>query len=350
MNKVGELLTQGATVLGPKSERLVSRVGGDAAQRKFHALAKRLWGEQPEETGLRQVGRGRLIWGHSAREFLQADGVAPDFEALNAERQADYEYIHYSLDGADFYFVCNQTEEIALRGSDLPCERPPARNFGIPPRVLSVRSVASPWSATRRRCPSLSSRTAACSSFSELRPMAVETRSRTSPAGRRCRLSPDRGRSRSIPNGVVRNNPSDSSTLTSWPDHSDPGIKYYSGKAVYGKTFDLEQVVAGGPLSLELGDVKDVGIARVILNDKDLGVVWLPPFRVDISHAVQDGENRLEVQVVNSWHNRVMGDDLLPADQRVTQTNIQVEKQGNFRWKLEDSGLLGPVRIVGPAD
>ena len=115
---------------------------------------------------------------------------------------------------------------------------------------------------------------------------------------------------------------------------------------MYRTTFNLEQLVAGEPLSLELGDVKDVGIARVTLNDEDLGVVWLPPFRVDISEAVQRGENKLEVLVVNSWHNRVMGDDSLAADQRVTQTNIEVEKQGKFKWNLEDSGLLGPVRIV----
>ena len=98
--------------------------------------------------------------------------------------------------------------------------------------------------------------------------------------------------------------------------------------------------------ALELGSVKDVGIARVALNGKDLGIVWLPPFRVDMSRAVQPGENQLEVMVVNSWHNRVMGDDALPGDQRVTRTNIRVKKEGRFKWTLEESGLLGPVRIV----
>jgi len=87
--------------------------------------------------------------------------------------------------------------------------------------------------------------------------------------------------------------------------------------------------------------VRDVGIARVRLNDADLGVVWRPPFRVDVSKAIRRGENELEVTVVNSWRNRLIGDQQLPPEQRRTRTNIRVRN-----WKLEPSGLLGPVRLV----
>ena len=54
--------------------------------------------------------------------------------------------------------------------------------------------------------------------------------------------------------------------LSSWTKHRDPGIKYYSGKAVYRTTFNLHKVTTGEPLALELGSVKDVGIARVTLD------------------------------------------------------------------------------------
>jgi hypothetical protein len=128
-------------------------------------------------------------------------------------------------------------------------------------------------------------------------------------------------------------------TLSSWSDHSIPGIKYYSGKAVYRTTFKLDYDPAGKPLVIDLGQVKDVGIARVILNGTDLGVVWRPPFRVDIATAARPGENTLEVTVVNSWRNRLIGDRELPEEQRLTRTNIAVTKN----WKLEPSGLLGPV-------
>ena len=345
LNKVEELLAEGATVLGPKPERLVSRVGGDAAQRKFHALANQLWGERLKDQGTRQVGRGRLIWGHSSHEFLQADEVAPDFEALDAERQADYEYIHYTLDGADVYFVCNQIEE--TRSVDLAFRVSGRQPEFWDPATGSIREAS--------RFTSNDGTTTVPVTFEPHGSMFVIFRSAADGSRNKGPNFPCWQEKQAIagpwevtfdPKWGGPEEPVRFDALTSWLDHSDLGIRYYSGKALYRTAFDLEQFVAGEPLSLELGDVKDVGIARVTLNGEDLGVVWLPPFRVDISEAVQRGENKLEVLVVNSWHNRVMGDDLLPADQLVTQTNIEVEKQGKFKWNLEDSGLLGPVRIV----
>jgi len=80
----------------------------------------------------------------------------------------------------------------------------------------------------------------------------------------------------------------------------------------------------------------------------DLGIVWRPPFRVNLGKSVKAGENTLEVMVVNSWYNRLIGDASLPEDQRLTKTNIQVTVNGPGKWQLEPSGLLGSVILVGP--
>jgi hypothetical protein len=135
-------------------------------------------------------------------------------------------------------------------------------------------------------------------------------------------------------------------SLKSWTEHGDPGIKYYSGKASYRTTFNLPLAPARESLALELGEVKDVGIARVTLNGTDLGVVWWPPFRVDVSKIVKRGPNMLEVMVVNSWRNRLIGDQPLPREKRLTRTNITVVESGKRKWQLEPSGLLGPVKLV----
>jgi hypothetical protein len=50
-------------------------------------------------------------------------------------------------------------------------------------------------------------------------------------------------------------------------------------------------------LYLDLGEVKN--ITEIILNGKNLGVLWKPPFRLDISQAIKQGENRLEIRVTN---------------------------------------------------
>ena len=92
---------------------------------------------------------------------------------------------------------------------------------------------------------------------------------------------------------------------------------------------------------LSLGTVKET--ARVRLNGKDLGVVWCAPWQVDITAAAKRGENLLEIEVVNLWPNRLIGDASLPKDQRRTITNVRrFERPGAT---LLESGLLGPVTL-----
>ena len=131
----------------------------------------------------------------------------------------------------------------------------------------------------------------------------------------------------------------------SWTTRPEPGIKYYSGTATYEKTFDFSISALRKRLTrailLDLGDVRE--LAEVKVNGKSCGIVWTPPFRVDITGAVKPGENKLEIEVVNFWPNRIIGDANLPPDQRLTKTNIRNLKANTA---LMESGLLGPVRIL----
>ena len=65
-------------------------------------------------------------------------------------------------------------------------------------------------------------------------------------------------------------------------------MKYFSGTATYQKDFSLPDGFIGKDrrLYLDLGMVKN--LARVMLNGKDLGVLWKAPFRVEITDAVRD--------------------------------------------------------------
>jgi hypothetical protein len=136
-----------------------------------------------------------------------------------------------------------------------------------------------------------------------------------------------------------------------WANHPDKGIRYYSGTAIYSKTFDLDfEPKPRKQYFLQLGSVKDVGIAEVRINGKDKGVVWTAPFRIDITDELQAGENTLEIKVVNSWYNRVAGDQTFPDEKQYTKTNIRLDHDYRGRpideIPLESSGLLGPVSIV----
>jgi hypothetical protein len=147
--------------------------------------------------------------------------------------------------------------------------------------------------------------------------------------------------------------------LTDWTSHADSGIRYYSGTAVYKQTFDLPEAGKKKTLWLDLGKVKNV--ARVRLNGKNLGVVWTTPWKVDISKAVKSKNNKLEIEVINLWTNRLIGDEQLPDDGirggKWPEWLINGTKRPSNRYTftthkhykkdspLLESGLLGPVTL-----
>jgi len=95
---------------------------------------------------------------------------------------------------------------------------------------------------------------------------------------------------------------------------------------------------------LDLGEIKDV--AEVRLNGKKLGTLWCSPWHVEITDAVKPTGNLLEVDVINLWANRVIGDLNQPKEKRFTKTH------DGFRFDfltgktpLIKSGLLGPVKL-----
>ena len=100
--------------------------------------------------------------------------------------------------------------------------------------------------------------------------------------------------------------------LSSWSDSGIPGVRYFSGAAMYRVRLELSKEDAKAVRKIDLGDVAD--IARVRLNGRDLGVAWHAPFEVATLDAARQGENELEVEVVNGWHNRLLGDHVLPDD------------------------------------
>jgi hypothetical protein len=129
--------------------------------------------------------------------------------------------------------------------------------------------------------------------------------------------------------------------LRNWTTCSEEGIKYYSGTATYRCTFDLRETPADDRLYLDLGDVHN--LARSRLNDADLGVVWTAPPRVEVTGAIRPGVNVLEIEVVNLWWNRLVGDARLPSESRLTTSNASHLFTPDM--PLLPSGLLGPVTL-----
>jgi len=142
--------------------------------------------------------------------------------------------------------------------------------------------------------------------------------------------------------------------LVPWNEHANEGIKFFSGTATYRKSFELTPTQAGMLVRLQLGEVKN--IAEVRLNGRSLGVVWTAPWRVDLTGIVKPGKNDLEIDVTNTWQNRLIGDATLhDEEKRFTKTNVR--RPYNYKGKhpilrgysakdsLVPSGLFGPVHL-----
>jgi len=129
-------------------------------------------------------------------------------------------------------------------------------------------------------------------------------------------------------------------TLIDWTKSANDSIKYYSGTAWYHNTFNIGKIAKDAHYVIDLGLAR--AIAKVTVNGTRLDGVWTPPYQIDITKAIKPGVNKLEIKVVNTWFNRLVGDSRLPVDKR--KTGPVVFGPGPESG-LESSGLLGPVVI-----
>ncbi|MBN2482554.1 MAG: hypothetical protein JXB19_12500 [Bacteroidales bacterium] len=132
-------------------------------------------------------------------------------------------------------------------------------------------------------------------------------------------------------------------SLSPWDENPDSGVKYFSGIGTYSRTIQVpaEWLESENEIWLDLGAVKY--LADVRLNGQSLGIVWKTTYSVNMTEALQEGPNDLEIRVANLWVNRIIG-DLQPG---VTDP-VTFTAQHTYRVDspLLPSGLLGPVKIM----
>lgn len=131
------------------------------------------------------------------------------------------------------------------------------------------------------------------------------------------------------------------SKLIDWSKSDDNEVRYYSGHATYQTTFRLSKKPKNGTIMLNLGTVANM--ATVYVNGKKCGTAWTTPFAVDITKAVKHGTNKLKITVVNTWANALQGNDAGTPPFKGIWTNGKYRRASN---ELLPAGLLGPVTIT----
>jgi hypothetical protein len=401
LRKIRTLVAGGATVIGPRPVGATSLQDYPQCDLEVAALARELWGDtNGAATGARTFGKGRVIWGKSARQVLLDDGIQPDFEFSGATPGVALDYIHRRDGDTEIYFVANPTNHwenvtCSFRDGNGPPElflpdtgeirpaiferkdgraevpvrlEPYGSAFVVIPPPQPVTATMPPQLATAAKDGQQVFLTGSARDFSG----AIQVRQLesgqcvfqtatpgnyelTDQVGRIARItvaplpspvSLAEGWTLDAPLHELDNSatqPMPLPSLKSWTEFDVPKLKYYSGTLQYTRDIllDTNRLAAGLRLWLDLGEVHE--LAEVILNGQNLGILWKPPWRVDLTGAARPGRNMLVVRVTNFWPNRVIGDQFLPADQRVTRTNI---RKLTRQTPLMPSGLLGPVQLL----
>lgn len=333
LKKIRQLVYAGAVVVGPKPTDSPSNSDDQAA---FASIADQLWGHG---NGTRRVGKGQVFAGQSAADALRALGVRPDFEHTKPRPDTTVAYFHRKISDGDIYFVHNRRDRAEnVKGTFRVSGRAPelwdAVTGEIRPATYNVAGgrttvplnldpTASVFVVFRKPGSAYGGTTL------QVTPTPVETIAGSWTVA----FQPNRG----APANVTFDK------LSAWNEHSDPGVKYFSGTATYRKTIQApaEWFATGAKLMLDLGSVKN--IAAVTVNGKSAGVLWTPPFRADITGALRPGSNTLEIEVTNLWHNRLIGDLQPTATKKYAWTSLNVLRADSA---LLPSGLLGPVRVL----
>jgi hypothetical protein len=361
LQKMRELVQGGVTLVGARPKHSLGLTDYPSSEQRVKQLADALWGAEHESSGTRPVGSGRVIWGRTLEEVIRADRLEPDVELRDVPAGVELDWLHRHEEQQDIYFVANLSEQVlsieALFRID---KRVPELWDPVTGEVVDLGEFRQEGLRTV-----IPLQFAAKQSFFVVfrRPMQQRSVSKARnfpPLIEIGRLAGPWEVSFDVawggPESVTFQK------LDDWSQRPEDGIRYFSGKATYRKTFGLP---AGGHrrVFLDLGEVKNV--AQVRLNGKNLGVVWTAPRRVDVTDAVMREGNELEIDVVNLWPNRLIGDGLLPKERRFTRTNVRTYDTPHpiFRYsdtevtrqeaELSDvtpdllrSGLLGPVILL----
>ena len=122
---------------------------------------------------------------------------------------------------------------------------------------------------------------------------------------------------------------------------ADEQIRYYSGTAVYKSEFKWNpgKSEEGSRIYLELGELHDVALVRI--NGKVCGIVWTAPYEVEVTGVLEKGKNTIEIEVVNTWANALLGSDTGKAPFSGIWTNAKYRRADK---ELIPAGLVGPLK------
>ncbi len=403
--KIKMLIAAGAHVVAPQPKASPSLQDYPNADLKIKAIGEEVWGNQKENN----YGKGWVT--HSVWKAIQKCKLAPDFSVEKADSAKYIRFVHRQKGNTNIYYVANistmaqkltlsfrvkgfypeiwQAEDGTIENASVWREEG-GRTFV----QLNLKGVQSAFVVFRK--PTINTVHAtnieinSSASDCELRlnnnkPSLIAYKELTAKVG----LSDGKEQTIEIKptspkelygNWHVSFTPKmnkpfelDFSSLKDFSKDDNKDLKYFAGTAHYTKKIQISaaELASGKRIMLDLGAVYD--IVQLTVNKKDMGVLWFPPYKKDITDVLKVGENTLDIAVTNNWANRLIGDQQEPEDftygkERVilgdtagkslkeyplwflknTPRPSQGRKTFNTWFFYKKEALLQPAGLVGP--
>jgi hypothetical protein len=409
LRKLEQLVKDGMTLIGPRPTETTGLTGYPKGDQELKVITDKLWGKTDGKTITEnKYGKGRVIWGQDVNKVLADMNVQPDLQFKGNHPKTALDYIHRTTSDQEIYFVANRFSQMAYndfeyrylttlpdRWEQVECSfrvtgkvpeiwnaitgeteevltyreengrtiipllfEPEGskyivfRNEKQKPHITEIRkdghTIFPNFTLETLNYPRIDFRRNSEKVLAEIN--ETGTYSLLWSDGRREDLKADKtgqqidlSKDWSILFGEEGQSKTD--LLKSWTEFDLPRLKYYSGKALYSKTFELSSdELNGNRLVLDLGNVKEM--ASVKINGQELQVIWSAPFRFDLTPYLKLGTNNLKVEVVNMWVNRLIGDGKLPENERITKTNVNKFNSPDAEQYIRVSGLMGPVKLM----
>ncbi len=328
LEKLYALVRDGATIIGDAPNGLATLSDAATAKQRFNVSVQNIWGKTPKR-GIRKVGKGTVVSGMTLAEALNQLKVKPDVTG------GDALWTHRNIEGADWYYVC-APKGAGFSGSlDFRCNG----EVEIWDPVTGTAAVAESRKNGDRMLVTLDLPQAG-SCFVVFRKNGKSRYSSKSMtfSGSARTISLAAPWTLAFPDGWGAPSSMKITELKAWKDlDMSSEARAFSGTVTYTTTFDVGEVKPGAHFTLDLGRVNMIAV--VSLNGKQLRTLWMSPYRIDLSEAVQPGKNTLTVEVTSTWFNRLVYDAGQPEENRKTWTINGPAKDAPLR----ESGLLGPV-------
>lgn len=343
--KIKNLVAAGATIVSPKPTKSPGLAGYPACDDELKAIGDEVWGNNTSNN----YGKGQVFVNQD--DVKRKFNLKPDFTVEKAEKAEDIKINHRRTDGFDIYYVANmgklsqgisvsfriaskqpelwQAEDGSMRNAAVWNEKDGRTSVSLKLRGLQTVFVVfrKPATAADHLVDVKTDKTTYCvatdnNGVASLLSADTISATATYASGKQKTISIK-------PTGakVVTGDWSVSfvpklgtsfqrtfSQLIDFSKHTDKEVMYFAGTATYTKTLKIskKEFTKGKRIVLDLGEMND--LAQVKINGVDKGTLWYPPFKVDITDALKNGNNTIEIAVTNNWANRLIGDEKEPAD------------------------------------